>query len=519
LAKSLLAEVAHGRDLSPRASTVDPFDSWKILLTPPAFASYFLPWIGKDLERCSGFRSPGIAYRRWSGEESPAERRSLFIMLASISLTSAAPVRRFGWMGATHGWCFVLSGLWLISAGWAQEFDWSGPGFVLLQNGNVLQGSEVRSQGKSVVIRLDQTGEVSVPATQIVTIGTDVSALYQHQWNAMRRWEPGDHFQLAKWCIRNGLIEEAYAHYLQLKESSGAHSKFKQFESELRQSLLQDPSMQAALRAAAPPASQRDQVVPALAEKALTTVSPELSQPAPAAFVGGSKASQDYFRRQIQPFLAMRCGQAGCHGAYGQNDFHVARSGSLLGRPAHEISYESALKCIDGGPIEQTILWNKATTKHGTQVMAGLDAKITAELALLERLRAWHRTWHTGGSAAPVTAAVHTMPPLIVSPPSPHRVAAQRPPRAASPTSEQPILASHVEEEGQGSPIVSDPYHLPDVGHELLWLEREIAKLEKIESSRRAPAANRHDPEEYHRLYLNPLRVPSSTEAEPAPHP
>ncbi len=437
-------------------------------------------------------------------------------MLASIFLPSLAPFRRFGWSWSTRGWCIFLSGLWLVSASWAQEFDWSGPGCVLLQNGNVLQGREVRSQGRSVVIRLDQTGEVSVPATQIVTIGTDVRALYQHQWNAMRRWEPGDHFQLAKWCIRNGLIEEAYAHYLQLKASSGGHSKFKQFESELRQSLLQDPSMQAALRAAAPLASPSEQGVPAHAEKALTTVSAELSKQAPVAPVGVSKASQDYFRRQIQPFLAMRCGQAGCHGAYGQNAFHVARSGSLLGRPAHELSFESALKFIDGGPIEQTLLWNKATTKHGTQVMAGLDAKITAELALLERLRAWHRTWHTAGAAPPVTASVHTLPPLVVSPPSPLRVAAQRPPSAASTANDQPILAAHVEEQGQGTPIVSDPYHLPDVGHELLWLEREIAKLEKIESSRRAPAINRHDPEEYHRLYLNPLRVPSAAETGPA---
>ncbi len=59
-----------------------------------------------------------------------------------------------------------------VHSTWASdELVWSGPGCVLLKNGNVLSASDISPQGKLVAIWLDETGDVRIPSKDIVTIG------------------------------------------------------------------------------------------------------------------------------------------------------------------------------------------------------------------------------------------------------------------------------------------------------------------------------------------------------------
>jgi hypothetical protein len=362
--------------------------------------------------------------------------------------------------------CLALALVLLFahSAEAEEELIWSGPGCVLLKNGNVLTAIDIVPQSKFVLVRLDETAELKVPTKDLVKIGRDKLELYHYQVSKTTRWEAGEHWQLAKWCLRQGLVEQSHSHYEELKKLSGNHAKFKQLDSELKQALLQDPVMKAALKSAFPTeqalqASHQtfDSGSPPVAAKDERS---DKGKPA----VNLDRNTQDYFRQQLQPFLAMRCGQAGCHGAYGKSDFHVARSGVLHGQPASEISLNSAIRFLDADNIEMTKLWINATSSHGTQKTPSLTMKNSSERDLLNRLRTWHQ-------AVLRNTSVVTMSPMVQVPVSP--------------------------------PTIPSKVSVPEIGDDLVMLEKEIAKLEEKERARTS-TRRRHDPEEFNRRFGSP---------------
>ncbi len=387
---------------------------------------------------------------------------------------------RLHWILAIFLVCLVV----FSSTGIAEEeFVWTGPGCLLVKNGNVIHGENISTRNRSVIVRLDATAEIQFPFSQVVHIGKDPKSLYQFQVANTLKWEVGEHFLLAKWCLKNGLVEEAYEHYVQVKALSGSHSKFKQFEAELRENLLQDSVMQAALKAAYPDVYAATQASSQHSNTELPKATPNKT---PSTIFAISPIHQDYFRRQVQPFLVLRCGQAGCHGPLGKTEFNIGKSGNLKGRPAGEASLESALKYLDQPQTEATQLWIKSTTRHGMQPTAALSVDDKAERELLERLRYWHQSM----VSTPKASAPRELVATNSSSPTPMRM-------SLNPTPISPPVAK--------SPNETNAPLLSDVGSELLTLEREIAKLEEKEKARKQPT-NRHDPEEFNRRYLNPLR-------------
>jgi hypothetical protein len=379
------------------------------------------------------------------------------------------------------------------------ELVWSGPGVLLLKNGNVVQAKHISPRDKFVIVQLDDTAEVQIATDQVVHVAADVLSLYRLQTVNTSTWGVGEHFNVAKWCLRNGLIDEAYGHYMIVKRESSEHSKFKQFESEMREALLRDPMMRAAL-GPAHPFEKPDQLAEPPSRPNDTADNAE--KPSNNfSFQKATLVQQDYFRRQIQPFLALRCGQAGCHGTLGKTEFHIARSGTLQGRSAGDVSLDSAVRYLQGDQLEKTILWQKATQRHGSQPAVGLDPKVVTERELLNRLRFWFDTLRSGtqGSSNSSNSMVQATSgqlngavPIIVAQPAPS---------IASPSAENP-RASQPPSADARQPTNAPP----EVGDELLALEREIAKLEAKELSRKP--RERHDPEEFNRRYLNPLRSP-----------
>ncbi len=381
------------------------------------------------------------------------------------------------------------------------EISWAGPGCVLLKNGNVLMAINVAPQGQQVTIKLDQAGEVRIPTKDVVAIGRDKIELYNYQVSAMKQWGAGEHWHLAKWCLRQGLVEQSKTHYDKLKTLSGDHTKFKQLDAELKQALLQDPVVKAALQMTI----KKDDVsmafhsqIGAVTPSNLENVQSESASPALSVkrklSVGELTTdhhSQDYFRQQIQPFLAMRCGQAGCHGAMGKSDFHVAKGGSMLGQRSSDLSYTSAVRFINSENIEETKLWLKATTAHGMQGVPSLDSNIPSERELLNRLQQWHYAFFKNPkpNAYPTNAVIPWSPSSGTSSLRPTYSNAnalgfdQNPNKSAVLNSQSPAS------------------ELPDVRSDLLTLEREIAKLEEKERARNMP--NRHDPEEFNRQFGN----------------
>ena len=382
------------------------------------------------------------------------------------------------------------------------ELVWSGPGCVLLKNGNVLQANSITTKGKQVAIRLDQTGEVNLSSKDIAAIGRDNLELYQHQVKVTTHWETGEHWNLAKWCLRHGLIKQSFFHYEKLKELSGDHSKFKQLDAELKQALLQDPVMKAALKTVYPSASVEAASFVTLNQstsesntnpKRAAADSTTLPQNQSAKTFGVNRVAQDYFRQHIQPFLVMRCGQAGCHGAFGKSEFQITKSGSLHGQRAVDVGFTSTARFLDQESVEATKLWIQATTAHGMQKAPSLTIQDPVERELLNRIQLWHqaiyRTAQTATTAKPDDALAFAPATVIALKSSANAKTMNS--QVQNPDSLKDITA--------GSLPTNPASLLPEVRGDLLALEREIAKLEVKELARKTP--NRHDPEEFNRRY------------------
>ncbi|MCY2975928.1 MAG: hypothetical protein NTW52_14830 [Planctomycetota bacterium] len=381
---------------------------------------------------------------------------------------------------------------------------WSGPGFVLLKSGNVIHG-DVITQGNGLLVRLDNTGEINLGSSNVVAVKESLLGLYDYQVARVVRWESGEHWNLAKWCLRNGLMDQAYYHYLKLKAVAGSHPSFKRMEAEIKSELLLDPVVKEALRArnvqqaSANPTSLASndespkpspEAVPISELAKIEVNTPKVKSAVDTSHLVLDRYTQEFFRQQVYPFLVLKCGQAGCHGGSGKSEFQITRSGSQRNRRTSDASLATTIQYVVDSNFEQTPLFSKATAAHGNRNNAPLEMNTPADRELVERLRYWHAALHR-----------NTYRP-IASP----QVA-----NAVRPTQEFPRLASN----GNAAPTspvpMSNPAQVPaqvmvepntlvpEVGSGLLMLEREIAKLEAIEKARKT--CDLHNPAEFNKQF------------------
>ena len=209
-----------------------------------------------------------------------------------------------------------------------------------------------------------------------------------------------------------------------------------------------------------------------------------------------NREAQDYFRMHIQPFLALRCGQAGCHGAYGKSDFHVSKGGALQGQRSNDVSLDSAARFLDHENIEATTLWLKTTTAHGSQGAPSLTTTKAAERELLNRLRQWHLSVNRSNTVVVMSPMVQVE--HIARAPSSAEVSSNRMVVGTN-ASAKGIVREHENSPAPSTATVGTGAKLPEIGDELLALEREITKLEEKERAKKT--SNRHDPEEFNRRF------------------
>jgi len=398
---------------------------------------------------------------------------------------------------------------------------WSGPGCVLLKNGNVLRG-DVLTQGTGLLVKLDNTGEISIGSGDVVAVKSTLNELYEHQVSKTERWEAGEHWHLAKWCLRYELVDQAQYHYLQLKELAGNHASFKRMEAEIKSALLRDPILKEAMR------KSDDQQVLSSDNDASSLNQPQATTASSENEQGKSSVSptvdtshlvldlytQEYFRQQVHPFIMLKCGQSGCHGGAVQTRFQITRSGSQRNRRTSSVSLASAIQFMVEPDFEKTRFMAMATSAHGTKTSAPLNINIPADRALLDRLRFWHAALHRNATRSAVPAQIANVgssgdgrqrsgPRIATNSGIPagnyleKSLSSQQPGFAngALPSKSADIITNGTEEHV----LVESDKMLPEVGSGLLTLEREIAKLEAIEKSRKQP--DLHDPAEFNRQF------------------
>ncbi|MCY2983697.1 MAG: hypothetical protein NTY15_08670 [Planctomycetota bacterium] len=259
--------------------------------------------------------------------------------------------------------------------------------FVLLKNGNVLKGS-VRAEKDRISIA-DGSSNVFVETKQIAFVGPTLESLYQHQRSNVKQWGTGEHWQLAYWCIQQGLIDRAVEHYEVLEKNASDSPRFKQLEHLLRQALMADESVKQAvhLQAEPNPVSRANTETP---QSKTEDTAPDKEQIADSwtkhEIPGYIRKT---FHSRILPILVSRCGQSGCHGMMGKSEFHLYQpvgdqSAVILARDLDEV-----LKYINREHIQDSPLMAYATKAHGIQRNPSLNQAKAEERQLIEHINFW----------------------------------------------------------------------------------------------------------------------------------
>ncbi len=297
--------------------------------------------------------------------------------------------------------CLVLGSSLILANVVADQPTASEPRFLLLRNGNVLKGV-VRSEKDRVSIAADGNSTLYVEAKQVAFIGPTLDSLYQHQRSGVRQWGTGEHWQLAHWCIQQGLIDHAIEHYQVLEGSASESPRFKQLEHSLREALLAEEPVKQAVSQQSPitlPAPFESKRQPE--SSPVTKASAETPRLKSVPVEANHESSETWnkheipgyirktFQNSILPVLVSRCGQSGCHGLLGKSDFHVYQpigdqSASTLARDLDEV-----LRYVDRERMPESPLLAYATKAHGIQRNPSLNPARADERALIERISFW----------------------------------------------------------------------------------------------------------------------------------
>ncbi len=273
--------------------------------------------------------------------------------------------------------------------------------FLLLRNGNVLKGV-VRSEKDRVSIALDGNSNLYVDPKQVAFIGPTLDSLYHHQRNGVRQWGTGEHWQLAHWCIQQGLIDHAIEHYQVLEGSASDSPRFKQLEHSLREALLAEETAKQTV-------SKQSPIMPPTSQEsnrqretsAVTQASSETPRLRPLPQEANQESVENWnrheipgyirktFQNSILPVLVSRCGQSGCHGLLGKSDFHVYQPVGDLSATTLARDLDEVLRYVDRDRVTESPLLAYATKAHGIQRNPSLNPARADERALIERISFW----------------------------------------------------------------------------------------------------------------------------------
>jgi hypothetical protein len=284
----------------------------------------------------------------------------------------------------------------------AKEQRKSEPSYLLLKNGNVLKGT-ARVEKERISVSVDGNSTLFVESKQVSFIGPTLESIYQHQRSSIRQWGTGEHWQLAQWCIQQGLIDRAIEHYEVLERTAADSPRFKQLEQMLRQALLADESVKQAVHLKM---QSNESSLPSIQESNSNTVvqanseSPRLkSVPKDSSLDVGTVANgnkheipgyiKKTFENSILPVLVSKCGQSGCHGMLGKSDFHIYQPVGEQAAMTLSRDLDEVLRYIERDRVEESPLLAYATKAHGIQRNPSLNPTRADERALIERINFW----------------------------------------------------------------------------------------------------------------------------------
>lgn len=314
----------------------------------------------------------------------------------------------------------------LTSAGpsLGQEF---GQGAVLLKETDRVLTGRILQRADFCEIEIAPNSRVSIPNDRVAHVAGSLQELYQFKRSKMSQNSIGDHFQLTRWCLSNGLLPQAAEHFSVVAQRNPNHPRVKQLGVELEEQLLRDEAFRKYLgMAPLTPAATVTTPSRIVSKNAATSAAVVTA----STFEGGSAGYPEAghpevvqrFTQRVEPILLSRCSQAACHGVRSTNALRLLEPFGRTHARTTSDNLVSVLQQIDGatsavaagdgaaGAVEAgegaavglSPLLQYATRAHGTQPAPAIPF---TETRLVQELQGWIDFVHN-----PVVAAVATGP-------------------------------------------------------------------------------------------------------------
>ena len=176
-----------------------------------------------------------------------------------------------------------------------------------------------------------------------------------------------DHLELAQWCVKAGLVEEASRELAEAAALDPRHPLIEVVQRRLRvaSTPLQQAEPGAKSRPAGPTAQELDRLVRGMPPKTV-----------------------EIFAQSIQPMLVNNCSAAACHGQSVSNGFRLLRvpSDSPPSRLLTQRNLHAALEWLDRDTPEASPLLAYATRAHGA---ARVPVFTDRQVIQFRQLRDW----------------------------------------------------------------------------------------------------------------------------------
>jgi hypothetical protein len=263
-------------------------------------------------------------------------------------------------------------------------------GVVLLNNGELIAG-EIIAAGDRYDVHL-KTGEISLKRSDVAMVCRDAAECYRHKRDGIELGRAQDHLELAEWCIKNALLDEAEKELAAARAVDAAHPKIKLVELRLALARHPLPSEPAASPEKSAPQKTPDGAIRDLPAGAVAT-----------------------FTNTIQPLLLNNCAGSGCHSSRGPGGLKLERiHPKLSGRFTTQRNLQRVLKLVDRENPPQSKLLLAPIRPHGN---AKAPIFTRREQSQYQQLVRWVLTVAGGDKkAAEPTLAERTAPLLQTVP-------------------------------------------------------------------------------------------------------
>jgi hypothetical protein len=253
-------------------------------------------------------------------------------------------------------------------------------GVLVLKNGQVLEGAITRA-GDYYVVSQGEGSELKLNANDVELCCASLLEAYEFKASRVSSFSAKSRLDLAKWCLRQGLIEQCTAQLAAAQNIDPTNPQVAELQTRIK--LMQETP----------------QPIPASATPGIAAAEMENT------LRGLPRGSAEKFAAVIQPILLNRCGANQCHGPNAKSDFRLLRPppGQIVSRRFTQRNLYASLKYLDRANPENSPLVLMPQQRHGSSLAAVFDKHSSNQLV---ELMSW----------AKLTAGA----PLVVQPPPNH---------------------------------------------------------------------------------------------------